>query len=247
MGAIFWIGKKVGENKPQSSLSNQILEQKIATTQNQLATVKKQLAKETNSDQKAKLETKIKQLEQEIVNLKKWQNPPPPTPPNNPPVPPTPIPPQNPVPPSDLISTIWKWSASDKSGYQLFDSDKNNKFKVYIATDHPLIKGKKLDSSEDTHPFSIRFNKKNASRQEGDKTFYFEKDNSNLELNPFGNWPDEENKIEAETVFSGDGYGKDEIFYCFSLFNSSSTNEFKLFYINQRIIKPREITRSGIR
>ncbi|CAG8743996.1 13224_t:CDS:2, partial [Ambispora leptoticha] len=69
---------------------------------------------------------------------------------------------------SNFISSIFRRSKSDKSDYQLF-SNKGQGFKVYIAKDHPLIKGKKLDNSDDTPPFSIRFKKKNASRQEGDK------------------------------------------------------------------------------
>ena len=67
---------------------------------------------------------------------------------------------------------------------------------VHIAQDHPLLKGKKLDNSDETPPFAIRFNKKNASKQEGDKTFYFDENNTNFEINPFWNWPDDPNGPE---------------------------------------------------
>jgi hypothetical protein len=93
------VGKKVGASGPQPSPSELTLEQKIAHTQKQLTEVKKQLASEVNSDQKQKLAAKIKQLEQELTNLKKQQTSPPPPP--NPPIPPVPPSPPQPIPPQN--------------------------------------------------------------------------------------------------------------------------------------------------
>ena len=106
----------------------------------------------------------------------------------------------------DSVSTIFKWSGSDESGYWTFVSRKERAIQIHIAKDHPFLKGKKLDSSEDTPLFGILFEKKNASKQEGNDTWYFDKDNNSFELDPFGDWPDEpepNNKEEVKVEYAG--------------------------------------------
>jgi hypothetical protein len=117
-------------------------------------------------------------------------------------------PPQEDPNSNDQISTICKWSGSFlKNGYHTFAFKNSGEWnKVYISKDHSFLKGKKLDHTDNTPPFSIQFNKKNASRQEGDKTWYFDKDNTNFELNPFGDWPDEQTVIELTYFTLLNGY-----------------------------------------
>lgn len=97
----------------------------------------------------------------------------------------------------DLFSSIFKWNGSIKQGYWLFENPRQ-KIKVNIAETHPFLKGKKLDSSDDTPPFAIRFKKNDVSKQEEDNTFYFDEDNTNFEINPFGGWDWLDDNIEEE-------------------------------------------------
>lgn len=124
----------------------------------------------------------------------------------------------------DRISTIFKWSNSDKSGYQLFESAKQKGIKVYVAKDHSFIKGKRLDDSESTPPFSIRFKKKNSSKQEGGKNFYFDKDNTNFELGAFDDWPDETEKNERKLEYVKENSLGNHVF-------SDSPDDAQIFFI----------------
>lgn len=125
----------------------------------------------------------------------------------------------------DQVSTIFRWSNSDKSGYQLFKGSAEQKgIKVYVAKDHSFIKGKRLDDSESTPPFSIRFKKNNSSKQEGGKNFYFDKDNTNFELGAFDDWPDETEKNERKLEYVKENSLGNHVF-------SDSPDDAQIFFI----------------
>ena len=146
---------------------------------------------------------------------------------------------------NEPVSSIFKLNIlGSKIGYWLFEN-KEQGFEVYIAKDHSFLKGKKLENSEDTPPFNIKFKKKNASRRERDKTFYFEKDDTNFELKPLGNWFNESKKelkityigekVESPFHFGGYNY----------VFSYSSEGKEKYIHIYEKHPRIEELLNEG--